>query len=99
LRGHHAAPGDDRASRIGDLATDHTYLEQSAELIAALRRMVESVAIYAAPNQAGFSIEVRGRLAQLTNSAAFPPCSGVGVISGSERGTRTPDPRIMIPVL
>jgi len=84
---------------LADLAARHAILPESAELVATLRRLVQEVIVHAEPNTTGFSIEVKGRLAELTGSGAFPSRSGGGVIDGSERGTRTPDPRIMIPVL
>lgn len=46
-------------------------LEQSDRLIATVRRLVESVVVYAASNRRGFTIEVCGRPAQLINSATF----------------------------
>lgn len=86
-------------ARLADLTAAHAELPESAELVAMLRRLVAEVVVYAEPNARGFDVEVKGRLAELTGSAAFPARSKGGVISGSERGTRTPDPRIMIPVL
>jgi site-specific DNA recombinase len=85
-------------NRLADLATDNADLVESAELVAILRRLVAEVIVNAEPGGRGFSIEVKGRLAELTGATTFPSRSG-GVIDGSGRGTRTPDPRIMIPVL
>ena len=85
--------------RLAALASEHNDFVESAELIEALRRLVAGVIIHAEPYGRGFNVEVQGRLAQLTNSDLFPSRSEGGGISGSGRGTRTPDPRIMIPVL
>ena len=85
--------------RLAALAAEHSDFAESAELIEAVRRLVAGVIIHAEPYGRGFNVEVQGRLAQLTNSDLFPGRSEGGGISGSGRGTRTPDPRIMIPVL
>ena len=63
-----------------------------------LRRLLEAVVVHAEPNARGFTVEVKWPLAELTASGAFL-ARALGGIIGSERGTRTPDPRIMIPVL
>jgi site-specific DNA recombinase len=85
--------------RLAALAAENSDFVESAELIEAVRRLVAGVIIHAEPYGRGFNVEVQGRLAQLTNSDLFPSRSEGGGISGSGRGTRTPDPRIMIPVL
>jgi site-specific DNA recombinase len=85
--------------RLASLAAEHSDFAESVELIEAVRRLVAGVIVRAEPHGRGFSVEVQGRLAQLTNSALFPSSSEGGGIGGSGRGTRTPDPRIMIPVL
>ena len=86
-------------NRLADLAAEKSDFAESDELITILRRLVDAVVIHAAPGTGDFSVEVKGRLAELTGSDAFPSRSKGGVNGGSERGTRTPDPRIMIPVL
>ena len=87
-------------ARLADLTASQTEFSESAELTATLRRLVQSVIVHAEPNAQGFSVEIKGRLAELSGaSAAFASRSRGGVNGGSERGTRTPDPRIMIPVL
>ncbi len=62
----------------------------------AFRALVSTVIVGAKAE--GLQIELRGRLAELTGAPAFPE----GVVwgnSGSGGGTRTPDTRIMIPLL
>jgi len=63
------------------------------ELVGTFRSLVESVVIQ--PHKAGeqYEVIIRGYLAKRYGNR------GVGSIDGSGRGTRTPDPRIMIPVL
>ena len=69
--------------RLAALATEHSDFAESAELIEAVRRLVAQVIIYAEPHGCGFTVEVQGRLAQLTNSDLFPSRSQGGGISGS----------------
>jgi site-specific DNA recombinase len=64
--------------RLAALAAEHSDFAESAELIEAVRRLVAQVIVRAAPHGRGFSVEVQGRLAQLTNSALFPSCSEGG---------------------
>jgi site-specific DNA recombinase len=85
-------------ARLADLAAGHASLPESAELVTTLRRLVQEVIVYAEPNATGFSIEVKGRLAELTGSAAFPARSKGGVIDGSERGNHVMPPSRMEPV-
>jgi hypothetical protein len=59
-------------ARLADLTAAHAELPESAELVAMLRRLVAEVVVYAEPNARDFTIEVKGRLAELTGSAAFP---------------------------
>lgn len=65
--------------RLAALAAEHSDFVESAELIEAVRRLVAGVIIHAAPYGRGFTVEVQGRLAQLTNSDLFPSRSEGGV--------------------
>lgn len=68
---------------------------ESDEVIARVRRLVESVTVHAQTGVKGFTLEIRGRLAELIENSRRV----VGGNGGSEGGTRTPDTRIMIPLL
>jgi site-specific DNA recombinase len=70
---------------LAALAAEHSDFAESAELIEAVRRLVAGVIVRAEPHGRGFSVEVQGRLAQLTNSALFPSRSEGGGIGGSGR--------------
>ena len=86
--------------------------DSNAGVFARIRGLVTAIVVHASPSVPGgdglkaaeqrrIRIDLKGRLAELCeNSAVFPhvSMSGGGNV-GSERGTRTPDPRIMIPVL
>ena len=52
-----------------------------------------------ASHRVSFDIEIKGRLAALTGVPAFPDRFQCGDSVGSGGGTRTPDTRIMIPLL
>ena len=78
----------ERLKRLLDANTEG----QSLELIDAARRLIERVTVRAKPGEQGFAVEIRGRLAELLRNS-------VGGNGGSEGGTRTPDTRIMIPLL
>src|SRR5712664_1848375 len=86
-RGSHAAPGLDRAiyrrhraARRSRRRTCGSYRIRRTD-----RDATAPVIVYAEPNARGFSIEVKGRLAELTGSGAFPSRSIGGVIDGSGR--------------
>jgi hypothetical protein len=70
--------------RLADLAAAHSDLAESAELVATLRRLLAEVIVHSEPNIRGFSVEVKGRLAEHTGSTAFPSRSE-GVIVAGER--------------
>ena len=83
-------------------------LEQEMELGAAngpglsrmaFRELVERVTVHAPSAERGVWINVDGRLAALAAIGAASNATRVGGIGGSGRGTRTPDTRIMIPLL
>jgi site-specific DNA recombinase len=76
---------------------DHEAAERP-ELIAPLRRLIYSMVAHAEPGVKGFEADSKGRLQELSGAPVPHPFCGWRT-SGSERGTRTPDPRIMIPVL
>jgi site-specific DNA recombinase len=65
-------------ARLADLTAAHHDLSESAELIMTMRRLVQEVIVYAEPKARGFTIEVKGRLSELTGSAAFPARSKGG---------------------
>ena len=71
--------------RLAALATEHSDCAESAELIAAVRRLVAQVIIHAEPHGRGFNVEVQGRLAQLTNSDLFPSRSEGGLVVAGDR--------------
>ena len=75
-------------------ALENDKAAERLELMAPTRRPIHSVVVHAEPGVKGFDVEIKGRLHELINR----PLVGGGA-NGSERGTRTPDPRIMIPVL
>ncbi len=79
---------------LAALAAAHSDFAELAELIEAVRRLVAGVIIRAEPHGRGLSVEVQGRLAQLTNSALFPSRSGGGgggvVVAGE--GLEPPTP-------
>ena len=72
-----------------------------SEAAEAIRDLVETVTVFRNPSHpGGVTVEIVGRLNALLGEQAYPHnVRGVWVKDGSERGTRTPDPRIMIPVL
>jgi site-specific DNA recombinase len=82
---------------LATLAAEHSDFAESAELIEAVRRLVAGVIVRAEPHGRGFSVEVQGRLAQLTNSALFPSRSEGGGIGGSGRGTPSKPPGKSLP--
>jgi site-specific DNA recombinase len=73
-------------------------VQHVAELVETVRALILAVVVHAKPNSTGFEIEIKGRLAELTDAPIYPS-NARGEYGGSGRGTRTPDPRIMIPVL
>lgn len=83
---------------LADLGARHGGFPESAELMTTLRRLVKEVIVHAEPNATGFTLEVKGRLAELTGSAAFPSRSGGGGIDGSERGTHLTPPSMPEPL-
>ena len=97
-----------RAKRASDLQAIAKYKEQletlehrlrsyeaesRVETSAALRALVASVTVW--PD---YTFEIIGRLEELIGGKIYPSVKRWGT-GGSGRGTRTPDPRIMIPVL
>ena len=91
----------------GALARLQTELEKGAaesdaEQAAAIRELVETVTVRRDPSRrGGVEVEISGRLAALLNAPVYPGHlrSPVGGNAGSGGGTRTPDTRIMIPLL
>ena len=88
---------EERIERLAKLLP-RSALDERDEWIDTLRELIDSVTAYATPNSTNPKIEIRRRLAELLEIPTFPNRSK-GDVNGSERGTRTPDPRIMIPVL
>ncbi|MEN3347505.1 MAG: site-specific recombinase, partial [Bradyrhizobium sp.] len=84
--------------RLADVATDAAALDEP-ELVATLRSLVEAVIVHAPANSNEVTVEIRASLSELTLPGPLVKRTGSGGIDGSGRGTRTPDPRIMIPVL
>ena len=82
--------------RLADVATEAAALDEP-ELVATLRSLVDAVIVHAPPNSNQLTVEIRASLSELTMPGK--PLVKAGGIDGSGRGTRTPDPRIMIPVL
>ena len=65
----------------------------------ALRDLIETVTVFPPTPQDGVVIEVAGQLASLIGGQHFPSARISGGMCGSGGGTRTPDTRIMIPLL
>jgi site-specific DNA recombinase len=84
--------------RLSDIAADAAALDEP-ELVATLRSLVDAVIVHAPANSAEITIEIRASLSELTMPGHLVKRTGSGGIDGSGGGTRTPDPRIMIPVL
>ena len=82
-----------------DKALERDAADGETESRAAFRELVERVVVHAPRADRGVWIEVKGRLSALVGEKAFPDATIVGGIDGSGRGTRTPDTRIMIPLL
>ena len=76
----------------GDLAAGDDGLAK------ALRDIVTKVSVMPAPARQPFEIRIEGYLETLLKQSLFADRSSGGEL-GSGGGTRTPDPRIMIPVL
>jgi site-specific DNA recombinase len=58
--------------RLSELLTSGAVAEESGELIQAVRELIAMVVVYAEPNSTEFEIEIKGRLAELVNSAIYP---------------------------
>jgi site-specific DNA recombinase len=84
--------------RLSDVAADAAALDEP-ELVATLRSLVEAIIVHAPANTDEFTVEIRASLSELTMPGPLVKRTGSGGIDGSGGGTRTPDPRIMIPVL
>lgn len=69
------------------------------EHVEAVRALVETVVVEPAPTGVTPDLTITGFLARLCGNWAFPQCTLRGGSSGSGGGTRTPDTRIMIPLL
>jgi site-specific DNA recombinase len=69
--------------------------EDSSEAFVGAQRLIGRVIVHPGPP---VTVEVVGRIMALTGQVKQVQ-NGHVVNGGSERGTRTPDPRIMIPVL
>ncbi len=74
-------------------------LGDDREPVRALRELVAGIVALPTPPGAPIEVEVRGRLAALIGHAGISGSQNVGGKSGSGGGTRTPDTRIMIPLL
>jgi hypothetical protein len=53
-------------------------MAESAELVTTLRRLVKEVIVHGEPGATGFSVEIKGRLSELTGAPAFPSRSKRG---------------------
>ena len=84
--------------QLSDVAADAAALDEP-ELVATLRSLVEAVIVHAPANSDEFTVEIRASLSELTMPGPLMKRTRSGGIDGSGGGTRTPDPRIMIPVL
>lgn len=68
--------------RLSALLTDKCDVENSPELVDAVRSRIEQVIVFAKPNSTDFEVEIRGRLGELVGAPIYP--SGTrGVYVGS----------------
>jgi site-specific DNA recombinase len=84
--------------RLAEVAAEAAELDEP-ELVATLRQLVQAVIVHAPPGTDELAIEIKASLSELTLPGPLLKRSSGGVTGGSGGGTRTPDPRIMIPVL
>ena len=84
--------------RLAEVAAEAAELDER-ELVATLRQLVQAVIVHAPPGTDELAIEIKASLSELTLPGPLLKRSNGGVTDGSGGGTRTPDPRIMIPVL
>lgn len=85
--------------RLADVAAEAAELDEP-ELVLTLRQLVQTVTVFTPPGTDELTIEIKASLSDLTLPGPLLKRSiGGGVTVGSGGGTRTPDPRIMIPVL
>jgi site-specific DNA recombinase len=76
-------------ARLGELAGQPGDPATSAELVESLRRLVVEVVVHAPPNSSAFSIEVKGRLSELTSMFAARSVGGTLV---AREGLEPPTP-------
>ena len=69
------------------LITDKALVANPAPVFDAIRTLVSSVVVTAAPNTEAFKVEVKGRFAELCGIDAFPQCSRGDDTVGSGGGT------------
>ena len=67
--------------------------EPDADIVSAFRELVAAVIVHQAGKGEPYALQIKGHLTSLLKSGI------VGDNDGSGRGTRTPDTRIMIPLL
>ena len=84
--------------RLSDVAADAAALDEP-ELVATLRNLVEAIIVHAPAHSDEFTVEIRASLSELMMPGPLVKRTGSGGIDGSGGGTRTPDPRIMIPAV
>ena len=80
-------------------ALERDAMDGEIESRLAFRELVQTVVVRAPRDGSDVWLTITGSLAQLAHEAGTANARNVGGIGGSGRGTRTPDTRIMIPLL
>jgi hypothetical protein len=75
-----------RPLNVGLLRFQTSAMAESAELVTTLRRLVKEVIVHGEPGATGFSVEIKGRLSELTGAPAFPSRSKRGVLVVAREG-------------
>ncbi len=84
---------------VNDLAKALREQRPGSEMAASIRELIETATVIRTEPGQPLIIDVRGRLAGLLKTPVFPETTVSGGKVVAREGTRTPDPRIMIPVL
>jgi hypothetical protein len=58
--------------QLEELLTSGAAVDESGELIQAVRELIATVVVYAEPNSTEFEIEINGRVAELVNAPIYP---------------------------
>jgi site-specific DNA recombinase len=74
-----------------NVTADHSEQAEPLDLIATMRRVAEAV-IHGEPHARVFTIEVKGRLAELTGSTLFPSRTPGGGSMVAREGLEPPTP-------